>query len=78
MLRGAHGPPSSVSGSVGGGISKIEFLVGQVKRHGLPEFVFHYDQRDRRGRRGRVQINASYAKTWSVMVRWSRGYLRYL
>ncbi|EUC37081.1 hypothetical protein COCCADRAFT_86587 [Bipolaris zeicola 26-R-13] len=29
-LRGAHGPPSSASGGVGGGISKIEFLVGQA------------------------------------------------
>lgn len=29
-LRGAHGPPPSASGSVGGGIGKIEFLVGQA------------------------------------------------
>ncbi len=29
ILRGAHGPPSSVKGAVGGGISKIEFLAGQ-------------------------------------------------
>jgi U3 small nucleolar RNA-associated protein 21 len=29
-LRGAHGPPPSASGGVGGGISKIEFLAGQA------------------------------------------------
>ncbi|KAI4943940.1 hypothetical protein J4E91_009087 [Alternaria rosae] len=29
-LRGAHGPPPAVSGGVGGGISKIEFLAGQA------------------------------------------------
>lgn len=29
-LRGAHSPPPSVSGGVGGGISKIEFLAGQA------------------------------------------------
>lgn len=28
-LRGAHGPPPSAKGGVGGGISKIEFLAGQ-------------------------------------------------
>lgn len=28
-LRGAHNPPPSVSGGVGGGISKVEFLAGQ-------------------------------------------------
>jgi U3 small nucleolar RNA-associated protein 21 len=29
-LRGAHSPPPSASGGVGGGISKIEFLAGQA------------------------------------------------
>jgi U3 small nucleolar RNA-associated protein 21 len=29
-LRGAHGPPPSASGGVGGGISKVEFLAGQA------------------------------------------------
>jgi U3 small nucleolar RNA-associated protein 21 len=29
-LRGAHSPPPTVSGGVGGGISKIEFLAGQA------------------------------------------------
>ncbi|KAF9696866.1 hypothetical protein EKO04_005071 [Ascochyta lentis] len=29
-LRGAHAPPPSASGGVGGGISKIEFLAGQA------------------------------------------------
>jgi U3 small nucleolar RNA-associated protein 21 len=29
-LHGAHGPPPAVSGGVGGGISKIEFLAGQA------------------------------------------------
>lgn len=29
-LRGAHSPPSSASGGVGGGISKVEFLAGQA------------------------------------------------
>lgn len=29
-LRGAHGPPPSARGGLGGGISKIEFLVGQA------------------------------------------------
>lgn len=29
-LRGAHGPPPSAIGGVGGGISKIEFLAGQA------------------------------------------------
>jgi U3 small nucleolar RNA-associated protein 21 len=29
-LHGAHSPPPSVSGGVGGGISKIEFLAGQA------------------------------------------------
>jgi U3 small nucleolar RNA-associated protein 21 len=28
-LRGAHNPPPSVSGGVGGGVSKVEFLAGQ-------------------------------------------------
>jgi U3 small nucleolar RNA-associated protein 21 len=30
ILRGAHNPPSSASGGVGGGISKVEFLSGQA------------------------------------------------
>jgi U3 small nucleolar RNA-associated protein 21 len=29
-LRGAHSPPPSASGGIGGGISKIEFLTGQA------------------------------------------------
>lgn len=29
-LRGAHSPPPSASGGVGGGISKVEFLAGQA------------------------------------------------
>jgi U3 small nucleolar RNA-associated protein 21 len=29
-LRGAHGPPPTAAGGVGGGISKIEFLAGQA------------------------------------------------
>ncbi|CBX99958.1 hypothetical protein IAQ61_002826 [Plenodomus lingam] len=29
-LRGAHSPPPSTSGGVGGGISKVEFLAGQA------------------------------------------------
>ncbi|KAL5120602.1 rRNA-processing protein utp21 [Pleosporales sp. CAS-2024a] len=29
-LRGAHSPPPSASGGIGGGISKIEFLAGQA------------------------------------------------
>lgn len=29
-LRGAHAPPPSVDGGVGGGISKVEFLAGQA------------------------------------------------
>jgi U3 small nucleolar RNA-associated protein 21 len=30
VLRGAHNPPSSADGGIGGGISKIEFLSGQA------------------------------------------------
>ncbi|OCL13026.1 Utp21-domain-containing protein [Glonium stellatum] len=29
VLRGAHNPPSSVDGGIGGGISRVEFLAGQ-------------------------------------------------
>jgi U3 small nucleolar RNA-associated protein 21 len=29
VLRGAHNPPSSADGGIGGGISKVEFLAGQ-------------------------------------------------
>lgn len=29
VLRGAHNPPSSANGGIGGGISKVEFLAGQ-------------------------------------------------